>query len=161
MISQTLSHRVPARRGFTLVELLVAMALIVTVMVVLNTAFAEGLESFRQLKAIGDQQEKLRTAGTVLRRDLQSAHFETIRQIADGLRNGVVDPDAAADLRRRYEAIAADAEDLDAQFAELEQKVNPAAQRVIRRLREDLRLIKQTATMAVEVLRLIELGPDD
>ncbi|MCI0701035.1 MAG: prepilin-type N-terminal cleavage/methylation domain-containing protein [Planctomycetia bacterium] len=146
-----------ARRGFTLIELLVAMALIVFIMVILSEAFAAGLEAFRNLKAIGDQQEKLRTAAQTLRRDLQSAHFDSMRRVMDGLRTGVVDPEDAADLRRRYEAIIADAKELDAQFEELEQKVNPAAKRVIRRIRETLRLIKELAENMVEVLRLIEV----
>src|SRR5262249_36665188 len=58
------------RQGFTMVELLVAMALIVLIMSIISTAFVEGLETFRQLKGIGDLQERLRTAPVPLREDL-------------------------------------------------------------------------------------------
>jgi prepilin-type N-terminal cleavage/methylation domain-containing protein len=65
------------RQGFTLVELLVAMALIIFIMVILTEAFTAGLETFRQLKAIGDMQERMRSALVILRRDLLADHFET------------------------------------------------------------------------------------
>src|SRR5439155_10425507 len=42
------------RQGFTLVEMLVAMALTIFIMVIMSEAFVAGLETFRQLKAIGD-----------------------------------------------------------------------------------------------------------
>jgi prepilin-type N-terminal cleavage/methylation domain-containing protein len=60
------------RHGFTLVELLVAMALTLFIMVILSEAFSVGLGSFRQLKAVADMQEKLRTVATIMRRDLQA-----------------------------------------------------------------------------------------
>jgi len=63
------------RQGFTLVELLVAMALIVLIMSVISQAFVEGLESFRQLKGLGDLQERLRTAVVPLREDLIARHL--------------------------------------------------------------------------------------
>src|SRR5262249_18818108 len=72
------------RQAFTLVEMLVAMALIGCIMVILSEAFIKGLESFRQLKAIGDMEEKLRTASTILRRDLSADHFEGRRRLSDG-----------------------------------------------------------------------------
>jgi type II secretory pathway pseudopilin PulG len=60
------------RHAFTIVELLVATALIIFVMAILAEAFSAGLTTFRQLKAIGDMQERLRTAAVVFRRDLTS-----------------------------------------------------------------------------------------
>lgn len=63
------------RHGFTITEMLVSMALIMFIMVILSEAFIAGLESFRQLKAIGDMETNLRTAATLLRRDLQATHF--------------------------------------------------------------------------------------
>ena len=60
------------QRGFTLVELLVAMALTLFIMVILSEAFSVGLGTFRELKAVADMQEKLRTAAMILRNDLQS-----------------------------------------------------------------------------------------
>jgi type II secretory pathway pseudopilin PulG len=63
------------RQAFTIVELLVATALIIFVMAILTEAFSAGLTTFRQLKAIGDMQERLRTAAVVFRRDLRADHF--------------------------------------------------------------------------------------
>jgi hypothetical protein len=45
-------------------------------MVVLTEAFVTGLESFRQLKAAGDIQERMRSVQVILRRDLAAAHFD-------------------------------------------------------------------------------------
>ena len=53
-------HRRPSRDAFTITELLVAMALIIFVMSILNAAFTEGLETFRKMKGAGDMSEELR-----------------------------------------------------------------------------------------------------
>jgi type II secretory pathway pseudopilin PulG len=66
------------RRAFTLVEMLVAAALILFMMWIISTAFQKGLESFRVLKVAGDMQEKLRAAATIIRRDLTRPHFEKV-----------------------------------------------------------------------------------
>jgi type II secretory pathway pseudopilin PulG len=71
------------RPGFTIVELLVSMALIVFILLILAEAFQAGTASFRQLKAIGDMQERLRSATMVLRRDLSADHFEGRRRLSD------------------------------------------------------------------------------
>src|SRR5437870_3333507 len=64
-----------ARRGFTLVEMLVSTALIAFIMVILSQAFVTAVTAYRELKAVGDMQEKLRTVGVILRRDLGKDHF--------------------------------------------------------------------------------------
>src|SRR5262249_16224671 len=64
------------RRGFTLIELIVAMGLIVIVLTVLAQAFGKGLETFGRLKALGDMADRLRAAAHVIRRDLRDEHFE-------------------------------------------------------------------------------------
>jgi prepilin-type N-terminal cleavage/methylation domain-containing protein len=71
------------RSGFTLVELLVALALIIFIMVILSEAYAASMASFRQLKAIGDLDAKLRQVSTVLRNDLQADHFEGKKRLSD------------------------------------------------------------------------------
>ena len=71
------------RHGFTLVELLVALALILFVMLILTEAFSSGMETFRRLKAIGDMQERLRSTALILRRDLSADHFEGHRRLSD------------------------------------------------------------------------------
>ena len=71
------ADRRPRRRhGFTLVELLVSMALIIFIMALMSDAFSRGVEAFRNLKAIGDMQEKLRSVAIILRRDLRADHFD-------------------------------------------------------------------------------------
>src|ERR1700736_85000 len=74
---------VTRRSGFTLVEMMVAMTLTIFVMVILSQCFVQGLETFSGLKAIGDMQEELRTATTLLRADLSQDHFEGKRRLSD------------------------------------------------------------------------------
>ena len=158
MLSRTLARSAPNRRGFTLIELLVAMALIVSVMAVLTQAFAEAAQSFRDLKAIGDQNEKLRATATTLRRDLAAAHFDAARLAADGLRTGSVDRKEVTELRTRYEALAADADAFDAELQAVEQKLEtPAEKRIVRRVRGYLDRIQIAVTATTELLELIEL----
>lgn len=71
------------RSAFTLVEMLVSLALTVFIMVILAEAFKTGLETFRQLKAIGDMDQNLRAAATIIRRDLKADHFEGMRRLSD------------------------------------------------------------------------------
>lgn len=71
------------RQGFTLIEMLVATALIIFIMVIMTQAFSTGMDALRYLKTIGDMQEKLRTATTILRRDLAADHFEGKRRLSD------------------------------------------------------------------------------
>jgi prepilin-type N-terminal cleavage/methylation domain-containing protein len=73
------------RQGFTLVELLVAMALIIMIMMILSEVFAEAVRNFNTLKSIGDMDDRLRGVITLLRRDLQADHFEGRRRTSDGM----------------------------------------------------------------------------
>ena len=72
-----------SRTGFTLIELMVSMALTLFVMVILSQAFVMSLETFAGMKGIGDMQQNLRTAETILRNDLGQDHFEGIRRLSD------------------------------------------------------------------------------
>lgn len=71
------------RAGFTLVELMVAMALTMFVMVILSQAFASSLDTFTNLKAIGDMQENLRAATIIIRDDLRNDHFQGKMRLSD------------------------------------------------------------------------------
>ena len=71
------------RAAFTLVEMLVSMALILFIMVILSSAFSTGLQVFRQLKGLGDMEERLRSTSQILRRDLAAYHFENYRKLSD------------------------------------------------------------------------------
>jgi type II secretory pathway pseudopilin PulG len=73
-----------SRSAFTIVELMVAMALIVFIMVILSEAFKAGIDTFRKVRAAGDLQERLRSATTMLRKDLSSRHFEIGRSPRGG-----------------------------------------------------------------------------
>jgi prepilin-type N-terminal cleavage/methylation domain-containing protein len=162
MMSRGSRSPVSRQRGFTITELLVVMALIVFVMIVLSEAFTTGLETFRKLKAVGDQQEQLRTASLALRRDLDAAHFDANSFIIETYLNGKANREDAAALRARYEAIAADAGDLKVQFSELESRTtNPAAKRVIQQIEATLDLIKWHAGNMIVIIRAIEDDDDD
>ena len=157
MGSLSSSRLVRRRRGFTITELLVTMALIVFIMVILSEAFSAGVESFRNLKAIGDLQERLRAAAVPLRRDLAETHFQAAEFIANGLRTGSVDPKEAADLRAQYEKIAKDAAALREFYREVELSVvNPPAKRALSRVQETLAQIEWQAGNMVALIRLIE-----
>src|SRR6266404_2721638 len=71
------------RQGFTLVEMLVSLALVLFIMYILSQALITGLETFRQLKATGEMEERLRMASTILRQDLKLDHFEGRRRLSD------------------------------------------------------------------------------
>src|SRR5215470_9008803 len=65
------------RHGCARIELLVAIAFIVLSMSIISQTFVEGLETFRQLKGIGDLQERLRSAVVPLREDLIARHLNS------------------------------------------------------------------------------------
>src|SRR5215469_14594848 len=71
------------RNGFTLVELMVCMALIMFMMAIMSQAFVSATGVFRNLKAAGDMAEKLRATTTLLQRDLAADHFEGKKRLSD------------------------------------------------------------------------------
>jgi hypothetical protein len=73
------------RAGFTLVEMLVATALIMFIMLILSEAFVAGLEAFRTLKGIGDMESRLKAAVTPIREDFRQDHFDGRRRLSDPL----------------------------------------------------------------------------
>ncbi|HYV37547.1 MAG TPA: prepilin-type N-terminal cleavage/methylation domain-containing protein [Gemmataceae bacterium] len=72
-----------SRSGFTLVELLVAMAVTIFILMILAQAFALGTDLFRGMKAVGDLNASLRTATNMIRSDLSAKHFEGERRLSD------------------------------------------------------------------------------
>jgi type II secretory pathway pseudopilin PulG len=66
-----------ARAGFTLVEMLVAAALTMFIVVLLAGAFQQGIDIFRTLRAQAVNADKLRMALDDLRQDLARPHFDT------------------------------------------------------------------------------------
>lgn len=88
------------RSGFTLVELMVAAALTILIMAVLATGFQVGLQSLSHLKSAGDLADRLRTAETLLRYDLDAPHFDNgsnpgFKLLSDFRFDRPGDPDAA------------------------------------------------------------------
>lgn len=71
-----MTRRETGRPGFTLVELMVAMALTVLIMAILAGAFQVGLDTMSQLKSLAGLSEQLRSAEGVLLRDLSAGHLE-------------------------------------------------------------------------------------
>jgi prepilin-type N-terminal cleavage/methylation domain-containing protein len=71
------------RQAFTLVEMMVSLALVLFIMAILSQALSTGLETFRQLKGTAELDEKLRMASTILREDLKLDHFEGKRRLSD------------------------------------------------------------------------------
>jgi type II secretory pathway pseudopilin PulG len=76
---ETIMRRRPA---FTLVELLVSMALIMFIMSILSSAFVAAAKTVRDLKASADLAERLRQASGILRRDLAADHFEAKKRMS-------------------------------------------------------------------------------
>jgi prepilin-type N-terminal cleavage/methylation domain-containing protein len=75
--------RATSRKGFTLIELMVAMALTLFIMVILSQAFSLALDTFSGIKGLGDMQADLRVATVLLRDDLSQDHFEGKRRLSD------------------------------------------------------------------------------
>lgn len=71
------------RQAFTLVELMVSMALIIFMMAILSQAFIAALTTFRNLKGQGDLAEKLRATAQILQHDLATDHFGSGRRLSD------------------------------------------------------------------------------
>ncbi len=65
-----------ARTAFTLVELLVATALVVIILTILAVAFGAASDSLSRLRSMGNMATQLRTAQDKVRADLESPHFE-------------------------------------------------------------------------------------
>ncbi len=71
------------RNGFTLPELLVAVALILFIMVILAEIFTVGQACIQTLKAVADAEARMRTPAIALRNDLGWPHFEGNRRLSD------------------------------------------------------------------------------
>ncbi len=74
---------VPKRSGFTIVELLVALALVLFIMSIISQVFVDSSEAFRSQRAKAELSEKLRFLTQTLRADLRSNHFEAGRKLSD------------------------------------------------------------------------------
>jgi len=82
-MSRTSGRFILSRPAFTLVELLVAMALILFIMSIVSVVFGDATESFRIFRSRAELSEKLRFITQTLRADLRSNHFENGRRLSD------------------------------------------------------------------------------
>lgn len=71
------------KNAFTLVELMVAMALIILMLSIMSQAFVIATGVMQGLKEVADMQEKIRPAITLLQRDLGGNHFEGSKKLSD------------------------------------------------------------------------------
>ncbi len=142
--------------GFTVVELLVAMALIVFLMSILSQAFSEGARAFRHLKEIGDLDERLSGDCMALAENIAVTNQRTTEFIENGLRTGTVNREEANALREQYEAICAEVVDLELRLREVQSQIhNPGAQRVLQRSLNELETLKSLAATMVRLLGLL------
>jgi type II secretory pathway pseudopilin PulG len=77
-------HERTRRTGFTIVELLVAAALSMVIMLILGMAFQKMTDTFRTLRSVSQMQERLKSSHMVLKRDLEAYHFYSAGQFASG-----------------------------------------------------------------------------
>jgi type II secretory pathway pseudopilin PulG len=68
-------HVRKSRNAFTIIELLVAAGVAMLLMLIITEAFKRGIDMFRSMRAQGNMQERLRTAGTAMRDDLAAHHL--------------------------------------------------------------------------------------
>ena len=71
------------KNAFTLVELMVAMALIILMLSIMSQAFVIATGVMQGLKEVADMQEKIRPAITLLQRDLGANHFVGSKKLSD------------------------------------------------------------------------------
>ena len=69
--------------GFTIVELLVSLGLVIFIMSLVSTIFVIATKSFRDMKAAGDLSEQLRSAGQLIRGMVKATHFTDNVQPSD------------------------------------------------------------------------------
>jgi prepilin-type N-terminal cleavage/methylation domain-containing protein len=147
----------PKQSGFTIPELLVAMALIVFIMTILNHTFSAGVRAFRELVAVGDMDEKLRSDAFALAEAIELTNERARGFIEVSLETTAVDREEAAGLREQYEAICATAVDLEARLAAvLDELQNPGHKRILQHSLTALVRLKTSAATMVELLRLLE-----
>jgi len=146
----------PKQSGFTILELLVAMTLIVLTMSILNHAFSADAKAFRELVAVGDMDEQLRSVATALADNITVTQQRARGFIENGLETGTVNREEAAALREQYETICATAVDLEARLAAvLDHLQNPGQKRIVQRSLTALVRLKSSAATMAELLHLL------
>jgi prepilin-type N-terminal cleavage/methylation domain-containing protein len=71
------------RQGFTLVELLVSMAIIIFMLSIMSQAFVIATTCMQGMKTVGELIDKVRPVMTILQRDLAADHFDGTKKLCD------------------------------------------------------------------------------
>ena len=71
------------RLGFTLVELLVSMAIIIFMLSIMSQAFVIATTCMQGMKTVGELIDKVRPVMTILKRDLAADHFDGTKKLCD------------------------------------------------------------------------------
>jgi len=71
------------RLGFTLVELLVSMAIIIFMLSIMSQAFVIATTCMQGMKTVGELIDKVRPVMTILQRDLAADHFDGTKKLCD------------------------------------------------------------------------------
>ena len=80
LFGATMQRNASRRLAFTLPEVMVAAAMSLVIMAILAVAFQKGIDAFRTLRAVGQMQDRLKSAENILKRDLASEHFGGIHR---------------------------------------------------------------------------------
>jgi len=81
----TRNYRTHTRRGFTLVELMIAAAITVLIMTVLSICFQTSMKAMSAMRAQGDAADQLRAVGEVIKRDFKADHHLPMEPDPSGL----------------------------------------------------------------------------
>lgn len=71
------------RKGFSLVELLVAMAIIIFMLSIMSQAFVIATTCMSGLKGVGELLDKSRPVLNIMQKDLSAYHFDGMRRLSD------------------------------------------------------------------------------
>ena len=145
----------PSQRGFTPIELLIAMALIVLLMTALSQAFSANARTFDDLKAIGDLDEKLDDDCLVLAGRITATNQRASDFIQNSLRTGTVNSDEANALREQYQAICDRSLELEVRLREVQSRIEDLRAQLV--LQHSLNEIKRLKTSAATMVRLLSL----
>lgn len=72
-----------SRKGFSLVELMVAMALIIFMLSIMSQAFVIATTCMQGLKGVGELLDKGRPVLAIMQKDLSAYHFDGLRRLSD------------------------------------------------------------------------------
>ena len=72
-----------SKKGFTLVELLVSMAIIIFMLSIMSQAFVIATTCMSGVKGVGELLDKGRPVLAVLQKDLSAYHFDGYKRLSD------------------------------------------------------------------------------